>query len=96
MSSVTSPRRLLQHILKKVPQRLEAKEFNMGYGMQAVASMGVSRIIVMFLVWHSGAVIFLVYRLVHHYGDMQNAFMFFTTMLAGFMIYLEILLKFRK
>ena len=93
MSALTS---LLQHIPKKVPQRLEAREFNVGYGMQAVANMAVGRVMVLFLVWHSTAVAVMIWWLVRHHGDLQNAFAMLGTALAGFMIYLDILLRFRR
>ena len=56
IDSTSGPINLLQHIPKKVPQRLEAKEFNEGYGMQAITSFAISKVISMFLVWHGASV----------------------------------------
>lgn len=91
-----TPNQFLEQIPKKVPQRLQAIAFTEGYGMQAVAGISVIRLLLMFLVWNGGSIAFMIFWLSTHHGDPQNAFTVVATTLAGFMIYLEILVRFQK
>ena len=64
--------------------------------MQAITQLALYKIIAMLVLWQLGSIIFLCYQLWTHPGDLQNAFMVFTSTLAGFLIYLEILVRLRK
>ena len=89
----SGPTNLLQHIAKKFPQILEAKELTRGMGL---TSLAVGRVIAMFVVWHSVSLAILIWWLTCHQEDLQNAFAMLDTSLARLMIYLEILLRFRR
>jgi len=87
---------LLPRIPKKRPPRLTQLTETEGYGMQAVAGLAVHRIVTVFVIWHSGSIVFLTYWLCVHKDDLQNAIVPLTTTLAGFVIYLAILDRFVK
>lgn len=89
-----SQRTLLPRIPKKRPPRLVPRTETEGYGMQAIARLAVYKIVIMFVAWQSGSIVFLIYWLYTHKGDLQNAFVPITTTMAGFVIYLAILDRF--
>ena len=75
------------------PPRLEVKSRIEGYGMQAVTKLALWRMVAMLFLTQILSVIFLIYWLIRHPGDIQDAVAVITTTLAGFAIYLALLSK---
>ena len=75
------------------PPRLEVKSRIEGYGLQAVTKLALWRMVAMLFLTQILSVIFLIYWLIRHPGDIQDAVAVITTTLAGFAIYLALLSK---
>ncbi|KAI1618374.1 hypothetical protein EDD36DRAFT_414054 [Exophiala viscosa] len=71
--SPSTCKRLLRSIPKRLQARVEPGPNSVGYGMQAVTRIAVSKIIAVFVVWHTNPFCFAIYWLKHHPGDLQNA-----------------------
>jgi len=89
-------KRLLRSIPKKVSGPLAAGPDVVGYGIQAVTRIAVSKVIALCLVWHIVPTCFAIFWLRGHPGDLQNALVVLSVVVVLFGIYLDIMFRFRK
>ena len=89
-------RTLLSSIPKKLSDPVEPRPNSVGYGMQAVTRIAVSKIIAVFLVWHTGPVCFAIYWLKDHPGDLQNATILLSIIGVLFAVYVDIMFRLRR
>jgi hypothetical protein len=88
--------KLLKSIPKRVSGPVEAGQNAVGYGMQAVTRIAVSKVMVVCLVWHIGPVCFAVSWLKDHPSDLQNAFILLSVVVMIFAVYIDIIFRIRR